>query len=61
VALDVKTLLCTLLIAATFSHSDRMLLAIKHPAAASDLRMFYRSIRALSADPVLNGSAVAAV
>jgi hypothetical protein len=31
----------------------------KHPASASDLRNFYRSIQALSADSFLDGSAVA--
>ena len=35
--------------------------AFTHPASAKDLNHFYRSIRALSADPSLDGSAVALV
>ena len=35
--------------------------AVKDPAAARDLRSFYRSIQALSADSLLNETAVAIV
>ena len=35
--------------------------AVKDPAAARDLRSFYRSIQALSADSLLNETAIAIV
>ncbi|HEX4638882.1 MAG TPA: hypothetical protein VH170_05290 [Chthoniobacterales bacterium] len=35
--------------------------AVRDPAAARDLRSFYRSIQALSADSLLNETAVAIV
>jgi hypothetical protein len=41
--------------------TKKELIAVKDPAAARDLRSFYRSIQALSADALLNGTAVAVV
>jgi hypothetical protein len=41
--------------------ADVSRVAFKHPATASDLKNFYRSINALSADGFINGSAVALV
>jgi len=63
VALGVKTFFCiwTVLMALAFGHCDRLMVAIKHPAAAHDLRMFYRSIQALSADSILNETATLVV
>ena len=59
-----KIFLWTVLL--TLSISDgfvarKELIAVKDPAAARDLRSFYRSIQALSADAMLNGTAIAVV
>jgi outer membrane lipoprotein-sorting protein len=54
------TLLLSLSIADGFATKNKFL-AVKDPAAASDLRSFYRSIQALSADSMLNGTAIAVV
>ncbi|PYK31064.1 MAG: hypothetical protein DME57_05060 [Verrucomicrobia bacterium] len=54
------TVLLTLGISAGFA-AKKELIVVKDPAAARDLRSFYRSIQALSADSLLNGTAIAVV
>jgi len=61
-----KIFLWTILAALSVGHcgllaAKREHLAVKDPATARDLRGFYRSIQALSADSVLNGTAIAIV
>gem|GEM_PF-6191274 len=51
---------CTIsVVAQNLRPSDGARVTFKHPASASDLRNFYRSIQALSADSFLDGTAVA--
>lgn len=66
VALEMKTLLCALLFAAIIGGSalptrHEQSIVIRYPASVSDLPNFYRAIRALSGNPLLNGTAVAIV
>ena len=59
-----KLFLWTVLVAFSISAgfvAKKELVAVKDPAAARDLRTFYRSIRALSGDALLNGTAIAVV
>jgi len=58
-----KTLLCVSLLAVSIGGSAPRIsnfrhLAIRYPASASDLPNFYRAIQALSANPVINETAV---
>jgi hypothetical protein len=61
-----KTLLFALLLTMSIRGSDLPVrhghcVAIRYPASASDLPNFYRAIQALSANPLLNETAVAIV
>ena len=61
-----KTLYCCLLLAINIAHPHLAQFksagtAFADPARASDLRTFYRAIRALSRNPALNETAVAFV
>ena len=59
-----RTLLCLAILctggigASQLGRVDPSRLTFTHPASASDLKNFYRSIRALIGDPVLNETAV---
>ena len=44
-----------------FGPANASRMAFKHPASASDLTNFYRSIQALSADSLIDGSEAAIV
>jgi hypothetical protein len=56
--LCVAVLYTTIVGATCLQWADVLRVVFKHPASASDLNNFYRSIQALSADSLLNGSAV---
>jgi hypothetical protein len=57
--LDMKTLVCVAILytlgfgTTNLSRTNDANIAFKHPASASDLNSFYRSIQALSADSLL--------
>jgi hypothetical protein len=65
--LDMKTLVCVAILytlgfgTTNLPRNNAASIAFKHPASASDLNSFYRSIRALSGDALINGTAAAIV